>query len=394
MKLFSPKQPTRIACWNVRTMYQSRKSAQIAKEMDRYNIEILGLSEVRWNISGMTTISPGHTIIYSGNPNKVDSHEKGVGFLLNKTSKKSLLEWNPISPRIATTRFDTNFLKTTGIQVYAPTNEAQEIEKEDFYNALQYAVDKIPKRDILIIMGDLNAKVGSERIRRERKIRPHDIGNINGELFAGKGDIKYLYNTTRQLSGRPPITNSPVKDSNGKVISKNEEQLKQLKRWKEHFQEVLNRPPPIITPDIEGKTLDINIENISRDEMERAIRKQKYGKSGGVDNIPPEVIKAMDNISVKALHRQINRIWNEEQIPDDWRKGLKLPKKEDLSLCNNWRGITLLSIPSKILCSVILQRIKMEVDKTLRDEQAGFRQDHSCVDQIATLRIIVEQTIE
>lgn len=113
IKLFSPKQPTRIACWNVRTMYQSEKSAQIAKEMDRYNIEILGLSEVRWNTSGMTTISTGHTIIYSGNPNKGDPHEKGVGFLLNKTSKKSLLEWNPISPRIATARFDTKFQKTT-----------------------------------------------------------------------------------------------------------------------------------------------------------------------------------------------------------------------------------------------------------------------------------------
>jgi hypothetical protein len=74
----------------------------------------------------------------------------------------------------------------------------------------------------------------------------------------------------------------------------------------------------------------------------------------------------MDNISVNALHHLINRIWNEEQTPDDWRKGLlvKLPKKGDLSLCNNWRGITLLSIPSKILCSVILQRIKTEVDKT------------------------------
>jgi hypothetical protein len=85
----------------------------------------------------------------------------------------------------------------------------------------------------------------------------------------------------------------------------------------------------------------------------------------------------MDNISVNALHHLINRIWNEEQTPDDWRKGLlvKLPKKGDLSLCNNWRGITLLSIPSKILCSVILQRIKTEVDKTLRDEQAGFRQE-------------------
>ena len=91
------------------------------------------------------------------------------------------------------------------------------------------------------------------------------------ETACGKRDIQSLYNITRQLSGRPLITNSPVKDSNGNVISKNEEQLK---RWKEHFQEVLNRPPPIITPDLEeGQTLDINIENISRDEMERAIRK-------------------------------------------------------------------------------------------------------------------------
>jgi exonuclease III len=109
--------------------------------MDRYNIEILGLSEIRWNTSGMTKISTGHTLIYSGNHNKDDHHEKGVGFLLNNTSKKSLLEWNPISPRIVTARFDTKFQKTTVIQVYASTNEAQEIEKEDFYNALQYALE-------------------------------------------------------------------------------------------------------------------------------------------------------------------------------------------------------------------------------------------------------------
>ena len=80
MKLFSPKQPTRIACWNVRIMYQSGKSTQIAKEMDRYNIEILSLSEVRWNIIGMATISTGHTIIYSGNPNKDDPYEKSVSY--------------------------------------------------------------------------------------------------------------------------------------------------------------------------------------------------------------------------------------------------------------------------------------------------------------------------
>ena len=54
----------------------------------------------------------------------------------------------------------------------------------------------------------------------------------------------------------------------------------------------------------------------------------------------------------------------------------------------------LLSIPSKVLTRVILNRMKVAVDEVLRDEQAGFRKDRSCIDQIATLRIIVEQTIE
>ena len=54
----------------------------------------------------------------------------------------------------------------------------------------------------------------------------------------------------------------------------------------------------------------------------------------------------------------------------------------------------LLLIPSKVLTRVILNRMKVAVDKALRDEQAGFRKDRSCINQIATLRIIVEQTIE
>lgn len=92
------------------------------------------------------------------------------------------------------------------------------------------------------------------------------------------------------------------------------------------------------------------------------------------------------------VHRQhiyhlLNRIWNEESIPDNWYKGLlvKLPKKGDTSLYNNWRGITLRSIPSKVLCSIKLSRINKEEDKNMRDGQAlRFRQERLCVDQIAT----------
>ena len=73
---------------------------------------------------------------------------------------------------------------------------------------------------------------------------------------------------------------------------------------------------------------------------------------------------------------------------------VKLPKKGDLGNCNNYRGITLLSIPGKVFNRVILNRIKDAVDNTLRDEQAGFRKNRSCTDQIAALRIIIEQSHE
>ncbi|CAG2208032.1 Craniofacial development protein 2 [Mytilus edulis] len=72
------------------------------------------------------------------------------------------------------------------IQVYAPTNGADDCEKEDFYHSLQTTIEKVPKRDLLVLMGDLNAKVGSERKGWDREIGPHGIGkmNENGELFA------------------------------------------------------------------------------------------------------------------------------------------------------------------------------------------------------------------
>lgn len=68
---------------------------------------------------------------------------------------------------------------------------------------------------------------------------------------------------------------------------------------------------------------------------------------------------------------------------------MKLPKKGDLRKCNNYRGITLLSVTSKIL-----NRLQEAVDKRLWDQQSGFRKVCSCTDHIATLRLIIERSIE
>lgn len=92
------------------------------------------------------------------------------------------------------------------------------------------------------------------------------------------------------------------------------------------------------------------------------------------------------------LYNLFKNIWEEEELPLDWKEGylIKLPNKGDLSNCANYRGITLLAVPGQVFYRFILNVMKNEVDTQLRDQQDGFRKDRSCVDQIATLRFIME----
>ena len=74
-------------------------------------------------------------------------------------------------------------------------------------------------------------------------------------------------------------------------------------------------------------------------------------------------------VSAKVLYAFLNKIWKEEDIPQDWKVVLlvKLPKKGDLCLCKNWRGIMLLTVASKVLCKIISERMKDALDGRLRD---------------------------
>ena len=212
---------------------------------------------------------------------------------------------------------------------------------------------------------------------------------------AGKtGDVRTLYEITRTLSGRFQNTCKPVRSEAGILLRTVEEEMH---RWREHFQTVLNYEEPLNPPEVEpSDELNIRSGRITRIETKNAIKKLKNGKAAGGDNIPPEAIKAVGDISEEVLLNLCNRIWSEERIPEEWRKGLliKLPKKGDLSCCKNWRGIMLLNMASKVFCRVILEGIKTALDEKLREEQAGFRAGRGCMDQIATLPIVVEQSIE
>ena len=89
-------------------------------------------------------------------------------------------------------------------------------------------------------------------------------------------------------------------------------------------------------------------------------------------------------------------MWEKEQIPEDWQRGLivKLPKKGDLTECNNWRGVKLMVAAAKVLGRIRITRIRDGIDNKLRQEQAGFRKGSGTTEQIFILRNIVEQCIE
>ena len=215
------------------------------------------------------------------------------------------------------------------------------------------------------------------------------------EQAAGSGNMQKLYSISKQLSGKYNKSEKPVKDKNGKSISGVEEQMD---RWVEHFEQLLNRASPTDPPDIDipPPNPNINCERPSRLEILKAVKSLHNGKAPGPDNIPPEALKADINTTVEMMHVLFGKVWESEEIPTDWKEShiVKIPKKGDLSNCNNYRGISLLSIPGKVFNRVILERIRDATDPQLRDQQAGFRRNRSCSDQIATLRIIVEQSLE
>ena len=86
--------------------------------------------------------------------------------------------------------------------------------------------------------------------------------------------------------------------------------------------------------------------------------------------------------------------WLSEAFPEEWTFGIivKIKKKGNLKIFDNWRGTCVLPAISKISFKVILDRIKYHLYSTIDREQAGFRPESSCVDHINTLRISIEQS--
>ncbi|XP_065066164.1 craniofacial development protein 2-like [Rhopilema esculentum] len=171
----------RIGTWNVRTLYQSGKLENVTQEMARLVIHILGVWETRWDNKGSTDFqSYDYRIIHSGG----ETHQRGVGIILDKERAKCLMGYWAISDRVILVKLKGQPFNISIIIVYAPPSESSEEEIVAFYNKLEEAKSHCKSQEIVVIMGDLNAKVGQEA--DGEVIGKHGLGiqNERGERWA------------------------------------------------------------------------------------------------------------------------------------------------------------------------------------------------------------------
>ena len=164
------------------------------------------------------------------------------------------------------------------------------------------------------------------------------------------------WQTINEVSRRKSTAKAKLKATN---------QRETIKLWKQHFENLLGNPPkyphePITR--IISKELDIKLGPFTLEELDSVLKKVE---------IPPEVWKTRQFDDI--LLRHCNAVYNQNPI-DRWTKGciLPFPKKSDLGLAKNYRGITLTSIAAKICNALLRNRIEPKIDNILRKNQNGF----------------------
>ncbi|XP_028034121.1 uncharacterized protein LOC114245976 [Bombyx mandarina] len=148
----------KIGTWNVRGILKPGKLEVIEKEMREYQLLIMGLCETHKKGRGHFKTPAGNTVFFSGHETE---SKNGVGVIMSRKLVPHITGYNTINDRIMTIRIDSTPIPLNIIQVYSPTAQSSQEDIDEFYGMLQTTIESISKREMTIIQGDWNAKVGS-----------------------------------------------------------------------------------------------------------------------------------------------------------------------------------------------------------------------------------------
>ena len=156
-KVWCCKEQCCIGIWNFKSLYQGKLEV-VKQEKARVNINILGISELKWTGMGEFN-SDAHYIYYSG---QESLRRNGVAIIVNKRAWNAVLGCNLKKWQNDLCSFPRQTIQYHGDPSLCPTSNVEEAEVEWFYEDLQDLLELTPKKDVRFIIGDWNAKVGSQ----------------------------------------------------------------------------------------------------------------------------------------------------------------------------------------------------------------------------------------
>ena len=163
----------------MRSLYADKKEEQLADTLSIFGADITALQEMRWIGNGISQ-NRDFDIYFS-------CHEKhhllGVGFLVGKKLKDSVIGFNNISDRLCTLRLRSRFYNISIINVHCHTEDSNDQEKDNFFDQIENAVNACPRHDVKIVLGDFNAKIGRQPEYRQitGAHSLHELSNDNGQ---------------------------------------------------------------------------------------------------------------------------------------------------------------------------------------------------------------------
>ncbi|KAG0716601.1 LINE-1 reverse transcriptase [Chionoecetes opilio] len=269
----------------------------------------------------------------------------------------------------------------------------------DFFVGCFYCVELSgPFTNMRVVLSRLGFKTSRTLLRRDKERCVRSLAeDVEGHLNAN--DLRPAYRALKKLRSKSPSRASAIRTADGRLVS---DMDGQMARWAEYFGQLFTVDPPteqLHTTGLQAVDADPPIDETapSLDEVREAVAKLKGGKAADVCNISAELLKAGGEAMIRGLHAVLTAVWQSGTIPPDWKRRLVVPiwkGKGDSQDCNNYRGITLLSVPGKVLAHLLLTRIRSHLVKHQRPQQSGFMPGKSTTDRILALRVLVERRRE
>ena len=222
----------------------------------------------------------------------------------------------------------------------------------------------------------------SSTIREKNRTYKRDIKDT---LLKKRNHGNKFWSTTKNIRGtyKPPVDID-------------------MSSWENHFRSIFKsdieqRNSSKVTQNSDSNSCVIvpELDNeISEIEIKDALQKMKIGKAFGLDEICAEYLKSAENVVVPFLYRFYNKLYNVCYFPMEWSKSIIIPlfEKGEEKNPDNYRGISLLSIVSKVFTAILNKRLYSwaEKEEKISPEQAGFRRSYSTIDHIFSLISIVQ----